>query len=88
MKSVSLPLGSWKGFSYMADPKMIDIVVNDKALSIAAGSSVTDLLKSLDIRTKAIAVEINRNVIPGDRHSTTVLGAGDRLEVVTLVGGG
>ena len=72
----------------MAQPEMIDIVVNDEELSIAAGSSVTDLLERLDIRTKAIAVEINRNVISGDRHATTVVNAGDRLEVVTLVGGG
>jgi len=72
----------------MAQPETIDIVVNDKKLSVAAGSSVADLLVELDIRTKAIAVEINQTIIPGDRHATTVVNANDRLEVVTLVGGG
>lgn len=72
----------------MALPETIDIVVNDKNLNIVAGSSVTDLLKTLDIRTKAIAVEINHNVIPGDQHAATTINANDRLEVVTLVGGG
>lgn len=72
----------------MADPETIDIVVNDKKLSIAAGSSVTELLQLLNIRSKAIAVEINQRVIPGDAHATTVVNANDRLEVVTLVGGG
>lgn len=72
----------------MSQPKTIEIVVNDQSLSIAEGSSVTDLLKILDVRSKAIAVEINRAVIPGQDHATTVLKADDRLEVVTLVGGG
>ncbi len=72
----------------MSQPETIEIVVNDQSLSIPQGSSVTDLLKILDIRTKAIAVEINRAVIPGQDHATTVLNADDRLEVVTLVGGG
>lgn len=72
----------------MPQPETIEIVVNDQSLSIAEGSSVTELLKILDIRSKAIAVEINRKVIPNQNHATTVLEADDRLEVVTLVGGG
>ena len=72
----------------MSQSESIEIVVNDQSLSIPEGSAVTDLLKILDIRTKAIAVEINRAVIPGQDHATTVLNANDRLEVVTLVGGG
>ncbi len=72
----------------MPQPENIEIIVNDQTLRIPEGSSVTDLLKILDIRTKAIAVEINRAVIPGQKHATTMLNANDRLEVVTLVGGG
>lgn len=72
----------------MSQHKNIEIIVNDQSLSIAEGSSVTDLLKILDIRTKAIAVEINRAVVPGQNHATTFLNADDRLEIVTLVGGG
>lgn len=72
----------------MLQPQTIEIVVNDESIQIPEGSSVTDLLKILDVRTKAIAVEINRTVIPGQDHGTTILNANDRLEVVTLVGGG
>ena len=72
----------------MPQPEMIEIIVNDEKVSIAAGASVTALLKKLDIRTKAIAVEINQQVIPSDQHLTTELNANDRLEIVTLVGGG
>ena len=72
----------------MSQPETIEIVVNDESLSIPDGSSVADLLRILDIRTKAIAVEVNRTVIPNQNHDAAVLKADDRLEVVTLVGGG
>jgi sulfur carrier protein len=35
-----------------------------------------------------VAVEVNLEVVPRDRHAETTLHDGDRLEVVTLVGGG
>jgi thiamine biosynthesis protein ThiS len=35
-----------------------------------------------------VAVERNREVVPRARHGETLLVAGDRLEVVTFVGGG
>lgn len=72
----------------MSQPETIEIVVNDQSLSIPEGCSVAELLKILDVRTKAIAVEVNRAVIPGHSHATTILNTDDRLEVVTLVGGG
>lgn len=72
----------------MSSLETIDVIVNDQPLKVAAGSSVIDLLKVLEIRSKAIAVEINQQLIPGDQHSSTTLNANDRLEVVTLVGGG
>ena len=72
----------------MSQPETIEIVVNDQSITIAEGSSVTDVLKILEIRTKAIAVEINQEIVSGQNHATTLVNAGDRLEVVTLVGGG
>lgn len=72
----------------MSSFETIDVIVNDQPLQIAEGSSVIDLLKVLEIRSKAIAVEINQKLIPGDQHRSTTLNADDRLEVVTLVGGG
>jgi sulfur carrier protein len=83
-KTESIPVESF----LMSQTETIEIVVNDQPLSIAQGSSVTDLLKVLDVRTKAIAVEINQVVVPNQDHASTVLNADDRLEVVTLVGGG
>ena len=35
-----------------------------------------------------VAVELNLEVVPRAQHGATVLREGDKLEVVTLVGGG
>lgn len=72
----------------MPSLETIDVIVNDQHLKIAPGSSIIDLLNVLEIHSKAIAVEINQQLIPGDQHAATTLRPDDRLEVVTLVGGG
>lgn len=63
------------------------IVVNGDPMSFAGGT-VSDLLKALDIKTRAIAVELNHCIVPADQHHTTNVSPGDQLEIVTLVGGG
>jgi thiamine biosynthesis protein ThiS len=35
-----------------------------------------------------VAVELNREIVPRDRWSQTMLKDGDRLEIVQFVGGG
>jgi sulfur carrier protein len=64
------------------------IVVNGQAREIASGSTVTQLLGELGVTQPHVAVEVNLEVVPRARHSETKLREGDRLEVVTLVGGG
>ena len=49
---------------------------------------VAELLEQLDLEPRYVAVEVNLDLVPRDRHQELVLKAGDRLEVVTLVGGG
>ena len=63
------------------------IIVNGDQMSFAGGT-VSDLLNVLGIKTRAIAVELNQEVVPADQHHTTNVSPGDQLEVVTLVGGG
>lgn len=71
----------------MTDAK-ISIHVNGQVRDLAAGSTVLALLEELGIGRKFTAVERNKSVVPKAEHATTVLEDGDRLEVVTLVGGG
>jgi sulfur carrier protein len=65
----------------------IAITVNGEGRSVAAGTTVAALIDALGLAGR-VAVERNREVVPRAHHATTVLGDGDRLEIVTFVGGG
>ena len=67
----------------------IQIVVNGEVRLVPDGSSVSDLLVLLGIGDRSrLAVERNREVVPRARQADTRLADGDRLEIVTFVGGG
>ncbi len=46
------------------------------------------LIESLNMKPDRVAVELNREIVPRDRWSETLLKDGDRLEIVHFVGGG
>jgi sulfur carrier protein len=64
------------------------IEVNGERREVADGTTVSALLRELEVTQPHVAVEVNLEVVPRARHAETVLRDGDRLEVVTLVGGG
>jgi sulfur carrier protein len=64
------------------------VVVNGEPRMVPAGSTASDLLARLGIAGRPLAVELNRDVIPRSQLAAHVLGEGDELEIVTLVGGG
>jgi sulfur carrier protein len=66
----------------------MQIEVNGRPREMDDGTTVAALLGELDIVQPHVAVELNLEVVPRARHAETVLRDGDRLEVVTLVGGG
>lgn len=64
------------------------VLVNGVARELPEGATVRTLLVELGLGATAVAVERNRALVPRAEHATTVLAEGDRLELVTLVGGG
>ncbi len=66
----------------------IDVVINGQARFVNEGTTVAGLIGELGLGERPVAVERNREVVPRAKHASTVLAAGDRLEVVTFVGGG
>jgi sulfur carrier protein len=64
------------------------IQVNGQPHEFETGMSVAELLGELGVIQAHVAVELNLDVVPRARHAETMLHDGDRLEVVTLVGGG
>jgi sulfur carrier protein len=66
----------------------IDVVINGQTRTVNQGTTVEHLIAALGLGDKRVAVERNREVVPRAQHATTILAAGDRLELVTFVGGG
>ena len=66
----------------------MQILVNDQACETAEACTVAALLEQLGLSGKPVAVEVNLQLVPRQRHAEHVLASNDRLEIVTLVGGG
>lgn len=64
------------------------IVVNGESRTLPDHASVAALVRELGLEKAACAVEVNKKLIPKSRHPEQTLAEGDRVEVVTLVGGG
>jgi len=66
----------------------LTITLNGDPRRVAAGSSVADLLASLDLPAEKVAVERNLAIVPRSTFAEMVLAEGDALEIVHFVGGG
>jgi sulfur carrier protein len=66
----------------------MQISVNGQSREVASGMTVAALLVELALDPRQLAVERNLDLVPRSEHAATPLAPGDRVEVVTLVGGG
>jgi thiamine biosynthesis protein ThiS len=66
----------------------VNVIVNGESRELADGVTVAALLELLRIAPRGTAVELNFELVPRTHHAGRRLAEGDRLEVVTLVGGG
>lgn len=64
------------------------LTVNGNPVELPDGSTVTALLDRLAIQATRVAVERNEDVVPRKCWIETQLCEGDRIEIVTFVGGG
>jgi len=72
----------------MAETAGIQVSVNGEPLRVPSGSTVADVLRRLSLDRARVAVEHNLRVVPRAEHASLRLNHGDRLEIVTFVGGG
>jgi sulfur carrier protein len=68
--------------------EMIRIGVNGEEREVPAGLDVAGLLAHLGIVAGRVAIERNLDILPRSEWSRTRVAAGDRYEIVHLVGGG
>ncbi len=66
----------------------MDIIVNGQPRVARDGLSIAELLEELGFGGKIVAVEVNLELVPLERRNERQLADGDRVEIVTLVGGG
>jgi len=66
----------------------ITVMVNGQPRDVPADSTAADLVAALGFVGRPLAVEVNEEVVPRPRLADCRLKSGDRLELVTLVGGG
>jgi thiazole synthase len=67
---------------------MLHLTINGEPKELPDPLTVADLLAHIGLDRRKVAVEVNEAVVPALRHGEHRLAAGDRVEVVTLVGGG
>jgi sulfur carrier protein len=67
---------------------MLEITVNGRKVVFASPPTVMDVLERLEAPRAAVAVEVNRVIVPRSAHADRRLASGDEVEVVTFVGGG
>jgi len=66
----------------------MEIELNGAPHPVAENLNVQDLIASLELTGKSLAVAINREVVPRQRWAERVLQAGDKVDVVKAIGGG
>ena len=66
----------------------INLLVNGHPREAPARITIGRLLEELKLPSRGIAVEVNQQIVPRQQHAEHELREGDRLEIVSLVGGG
>ena len=64
------------------------LLLNGDDREIAQVSSVADLVSVLGLDPRKVAVERNLEIVPRSTYADTALADGDRIEIVTFIGGG
>lgn len=67
---------------------MIAIELNGEPRNVEAGQHVQDLIASLELLHQALAVAVNREIVPRHLWAQRELQAADRVDIVRAIGGG
>jgi len=67
---------------------VIHVTVNGRQRDLPEGMNLRELVLSLNLMPERVILELNETVISRDRWVQVILVENDRLELVSLVGGG
>ena len=66
----------------------VRLTVNGEERSVEGVASLADLVASLALEPRKVAVELNLAIVPRSAYARTALADGDRVEIVHFIGGG
>jgi sulfur carrier protein len=67
---------------------MLDIFLNGEPHLVPSRHTLRDLIATLDLEQQALALAVNRQVVPRQRWPEHVLQADDKVDIVRAIGGG
>jgi sulfur carrier protein len=67
---------------------MIAIELNGAPHSVPAGQTLNDLIDALSLTGQALALAVNRTVVPRQQWRERQLRAQDKVDIVRAIGGG
>ena len=66
----------------------MELIINGEARAFAAPLTLAQLVETLSLAGKRIAIEKNGAIVPRSQYAEMQLSDNDRLEIVVAVGGG
>ncbi len=67
---------------------MIALQVNGRRVELDGPTALLTYLEKLGVSPQAVAVELNGEILERDAYPDAMLGDGDVVEIVRMVGGG
>lgn len=67
---------------------MIRLIINGENRELKKDATLADLLEEMGTSSERVAVELNLRILDKQEYDRTILKDGDRLEIISFVGGG
>ncbi|MEG1052799.1 MAG: sulfur carrier protein ThiS [Janthinobacterium sp.] len=69
-------------------PALISITLNGAPHQVPPGQTLDQLIAALSLENQALALAVNRNVVPRKAWQDKALQSQDQVEIVRAIGGG
>ena len=67
---------------------MLEIELNGEPYRVAQGQTLGDLVQALGVANQAVALAVNRQVVPRQPWGLRPLAQQDKVDIVRAIGGG
>ena len=64
------------------------LTINGETRELPPVETLAELIATLELDTRKVAVERNLEIVPRSLHADTPVADGDRIEIVHFIGGG